>query len=204
MLTLEIGLSRNGPNPSHSDGPFGRLIGVAEVGCGGGRAAIMIAQAFPKARVVGFDIHAESIERARRNAQAAGVGDRATFEVANGTGLPDRGFDFISTFDVVHDSVDPVGLMKSIRAALKPDGAYLMVEMNVSARPEENINPIGRMMYAASTLYCMTVSLAHGGAGIGALMGEEKARELAVEAGFTRFVRLTVKDAFSALYELRR
>ncbi len=92
-------------------------------------------------------------------------------------------FDFISCFDVIHDSVDPVGLMKSIRAALKPDGAFLMVEVNVSARPEDNINPMGRMMYAASTLYCMTVSLAHGGAGIGALMGEEKARELAAEGG---------------------
>src|ERR1700674_5406776 len=94
---------------------------AADVGCGGGRAAILIAQAFPKARVVGFDIHAESIERARRNAAAAGVGDRVTFEVANGTGLPERGFDFISTFDVVHDSIDPVGLMLGIHRALKPD-----------------------------------------------------------------------------------
>jgi len=124
--------------------------------------------------------------------------------VVDCTKLPAEKFDFISCFDVIHDSVDPVGLLKSIRAALKPDGAFLMVEMNVSAKPEENINTIGRMMYAATTLYCMTVSLAHGGAGIGALMGEEKARELAAEAGFTRFVRLPVKDAFSALYELRR
>jgi len=76
---------------------------AADVGCGGGRAAILIAQGFPKARVTGFDIHAESINRARRNAQAAGVADRVSFEVANGSNLPERGFDFVSTFDVVHD-----------------------------------------------------------------------------------------------------
>jgi hypothetical protein len=105
---------------------------------------------------------------------------------------------------VVHDSVDPAGLLSSIRNALKPDGTYLMLEMNVSNRPEDNINPLGRMMYSASTLYCMTVSLAHGGAGIGALMGEDKARELAAGASFTRFRRLPVKDAFSTLYEVRR
>jgi 2-polyprenyl-3-methyl-5-hydroxy-6-metoxy-1,4-benzoquinol methylase len=176
---------------------------AADVGCGGGRAAIMIAQAFPKARVVGFDIHAESIERARRNAATAGVSDRATFEVANGSGLPPRGFDFVSTFDVVHDSVDPDALLKSIRAALKPDGTYLMVEVNVSSKLEDNINPMGRLMYSMSTLYCMTTSLAHGGAGIGACMGEAKARELVAAAGFKHFRRLPIEDLFSALYEIR-
>jgi 2-polyprenyl-3-methyl-5-hydroxy-6-metoxy-1,4-benzoquinol methylase len=175
-----------------------------DVGCGSGRAVIALATAFPQSRFHGYDAHAGSIDRARANAGGAGVADRVEFEVVDCGKLPAGKFDFISCFDVIHDSVDPVGLMKSIRAALKPDGAFLMVEVNVSARPEDNINPMGRMMYAASTLYCMTVSLAHGGAGIGALMGEEKARELAAEAGFTRFVRLPVKDAFSALYELRR
>jgi SAM-dependent methyltransferase len=175
-----------------------------DVGCGSGRGVIAMASAFPNSRFHGYDAHQGSVDRARANAVAAGVADRVEFGVVDCTKLPAEKFDFISCFDVIHDSVDPVGLLKSIRAALKPDGAFLMVEMNVSAKPEENINPIGRMMYAASTLYCMTVSLAHGGAGIGALMGEEKARELASEAGFTRFVRLPVKDAFSALYELRR
>jgi hypothetical protein len=94
-------------------------------------------------------------------------------------------------------------LLRSIRGALKSDGTCLMVEVNVSHRLQDNLNPMGRMMYAASTLYCMTVSLAHNGAGIGALMGQEKARELADAAGFSRFQRLPVKDAFSALYELR-
>src|SRR5579885_3024555 len=157
---------------------------VLDVGCGSGRAAITIASAFPKARVHGYDAHAGSIERARANAKAAGVDDRVSF-------------------DVVHDSVDPGGLLKSIHDALKPDGTCLMVEVNASARVEDNINPLGRMMYAASTLYCMTVSLAHQGAGLGALMGEAKALELAQKAGFSRSRRLPVKDAFSALYELR-
>jgi 2-polyprenyl-3-methyl-5-hydroxy-6-metoxy-1,4-benzoquinol methylase len=174
-----------------------------DVGCGSGRAAIAIATAFPKAKVFGFDAHAGSVERARANAKEAGVADRIKFETLDCTRLPAAQFDFISTFDVVHDSVDPIALLKSIRAALKPGGTYLMVEVNVSSNLEDNINPMGRMMYSMSTLYCMTVSLAHGGAGIGACMGEAKARELAAEAGFTKFRRLPIEDAFSALYEIQ-
>jgi 2-polyprenyl-3-methyl-5-hydroxy-6-metoxy-1,4-benzoquinol methylase len=177
---------------------------VLDVGCGSGRALIALAAAYPKARLSGYDGHAGSVELARANAAAAGVADRVTFAVVDCTKLPAGQFDFITTFDVIHDSVDPIGLLKSIRGALKPDGTYLMVEVNVSNQLEDNINPLGRMMYAASTLYCMTVSLAHGGAGIGALMGEPKARELSAAAGFTQFKRLPVKDAFSVLYELRR
>ncbi|HVC43867.1 MAG TPA: class I SAM-dependent methyltransferase [Candidatus Binataceae bacterium] len=181
-----------------------RAGGVAlDVGCGSGRAVVAIATAFPNSRVHGYDAHGGSVERARANAAAAGVADRVVFDVVDCTRLPSAQFDFISCFDVIHDSADPVGLMRSIRNALKPDGAFLMVEMNVSAKVEDNINPMGRLMYSTSTLYCMTVSLAHGGAGIGALMGEEKARALAAEAGFGRFTRLPIKDAFSALYELR-
>ncbi|MBV8846350.1 MAG: methyltransferase domain-containing protein [Bryobacterales bacterium] len=178
--------------------------GVAlDVGCGSGRAVLTIASAFPKAEVHGYDAHSGSIERAQANAKAAGVEHRVHFEVVDCCKLPAERFDFISVFDVVHDSVDPLGLLKSIRGALKPAGTCLMVEVNVSNRLEDNINPMGRMMYAASTLYCMTVSLAHDGAGIGALMGEEKARELARAAGFGSFQRLPVKDAFSVLYQLR-
>jgi ubiquinone/menaquinone biosynthesis C-methylase UbiE len=174
-----------------------------DVGCGSGRAAIAIASAFPKAKVFGFDAHAGSLERARANAKEAGLGDRIKFEVVDCTKLPAAQFDFISTFDVVHDSVDPDALLKSIRAALKPGGTYLMVEVNVSSKLEDNINPMGRMMYSMSTLYCMTTSLAHGGAGIGACMGEAKARELVAAAGFTQFRRLPIEDLFSALYEIR-
>ena len=174
-----------------------------DVGCGSGRAAIAIATAFPKAKVFGFDAHAGSLERARSNAKAAGLGDRVIFEVVDCTKLPSAQFDFISTFDVVHDSVDPDALLKSIRGALKPSGTYLMVEVNVSSNVDDNINPMGKLMYSMSTLYCMTVSLAHGGAGIGACMGEAKARELVAAAGFKNFRRLPIDDMFSALYEIQ-
>ncbi len=174
-----------------------------DVGCGSGRAAIAIATAFSTAKVFGFDAHQGSLERARANAKSAGLGDRIKFDVVDCTKLPTAQFDFISTFDVVHDSVDPDALLKSIRLALKPGGTYLMVEVNVSSNLEDNINPMGRLMYSMSTLYCMTVSLAHGGAGIGACMGEEKARELVAAAGFKHFRRLPIDDLFSALYEIQ-
>lgn len=175
---------------------------AADVGCGGGRAAILIARAFPKTRVFGYDLHPESIERARRNAQEEGVADRVTFELANGTQLPPGKFDLVTTFDVVHDSVDPVALMSSVRRALTPGGTYLVQEINISDKVEENIRPMGKLVYSVSTLYCMTTSLAHGGAGIGAAMGEPKARELAAAAGFGHFRKLPIEDDFAILYEL--
>lgn len=181
---------------------LGRGGTAADVGCGGGRAAILIAKAFPNARVVGYDLHAESIERARRNAAEAGVADRVSFEVANGTHLPAGKFDLVTTFDVVHDSVDPVALMSSIRRALAPGGTYMVQEINISPNVEDNIKPMGKLVYSVSTLYCMTTSLAHGGAGIGAAMGEPKARELATAAGFSHFRRLPIEDDFVILYEL--
>jgi 2-polyprenyl-3-methyl-5-hydroxy-6-metoxy-1,4-benzoquinol methylase len=176
---------------------------ACDVGCGLGRAPITIAKASPAAEVHGYDVHAGSIERARANAQAEGVAGHMTLTVGDGAALPEGRFDLISTFDVVHDSVDPVGLMSAIRAALREDGTYLMLEMNASGDVEENRNPLGKFLYNVSTLYCMTTSLAHGGAGIGACMGQEKARELAYAAGFTRFRKLPIEEPFSVLYELK-
>jgi 2-polyprenyl-3-methyl-5-hydroxy-6-metoxy-1,4-benzoquinol methylase len=176
---------------------------ACDVGCGSGRAPITIAKAFPLAEIHGYDVHAGSIERARATAQGDGVGDRVTFTIGDGAELPKGRFDLLSTFDVVHDSVDPVGLMSAIRGALREDGTYLMLEMNASGDVEENRNPLGKFLYNVSTLYCMTTSLAHGGAGIGACMGEEKARELAYAAGFTRFRKLPIEEPFSVLYELK-
>jgi hypothetical protein len=93
--------------------------------------------------------------------------------------------------------------MSSIRRSLREDGTYLMLEMNASGDVEENRNPLGKFLYNVSTLYCMTTSLAHDGAGIGACMGEAKARELAYAAGFTKFRKLPIEDPFSVLYELK-
>ena len=174
-----------------------------DVGCGSGRAAIAIAKAFPKARVFGYDNHPGSIERARSNAKAEGMAKRVTFKVVDAKRLRGSKFDFISTFDVVHDSADPVGLLKAIHRSLKPDGTLLMLEMNCSPNVNENINFIGKFLYSVSTLYCMTQSLAQNGEGIGAAMGEPKARELADAAGFGSFKRLPIDDPFSVLYELR-
>jgi SAM-dependent methyltransferase len=172
-----------------------------DVGCGSGRAAITLSKAFPKARVFGYDYHALSIGRAIANADAECA--NAYFHVVDCVNLPAEEFDFISTFDVVHDAVNPLALMKSIRSALKKEGTYLMLEMNCSPRLEENANPVGRFLYAVSTLYCMTTSLAHDGAGIGAAMGEPKARDLASHAGFRQFRKLPIDDPFSVLYEMR-
>jgi 2-polyprenyl-3-methyl-5-hydroxy-6-metoxy-1,4-benzoquinol methylase len=175
-----------------------------DVGCGSGLAAIKIAEAFPEARVFGFDRHTGSIERARANARAAGLGEnRIRFDVADCNQLPHSTFDFVTTFEVVHDAVDPQALVASIRNALRPGGTYMMAEVNASSRVEDNISPMGRMLYSASTLYCMTTSLAEGGAGLGAAMGEAKARELAHHAGFGHFRRLPIDHPFAALYELR-
>jgi 2-polyprenyl-3-methyl-5-hydroxy-6-metoxy-1,4-benzoquinol methylase/DNA-binding transcriptional ArsR family regulator len=176
---------------------------ACDVGCGSGRAAITIAKAFATAKVHGYDVHPGSVGRAQANAHAEGVADRLTFTAADGDELPENQFDLITTFDVVHDSVDPVGLMSAIRHALRPDGTYLMLEMNASGDVEENRNPLGKLLYNVSTLYCMTTSLAHGGAGIGACMGEHKARELAYAAGFTHFRKLPIEEPFSVLYELK-
>jgi ubiquinone/menaquinone biosynthesis C-methylase UbiE len=176
---------------------------ACDVGCGSGRAPITIAKAFPKVEVHGYDVHAGSIERARVNAEAEGIAERVTLTVGDGAELPEGRYDLISTFDVVHDSVDPVGLMSAIRRALREDGTYLMLEMNASGEVEENRNPLGKFLYNVSSLYCMTTSLAHGGAGIGACMGEQKARELAYAAGFKHFRKLPIEEPFSVLYELK-
>ncbi len=176
---------------------------MADVGCGGGRAAIMIAEAFPKARVIGVDMHSGSIERARERVARTGLTERVAFEVGDGSSLAPGQFDFIAAFDVVHDAADPAALMRSVRRALKHDGTFLVQELNVSDDLTENLTPFGKMAYSISTLYCLTTSLAQKGAGIGIAMGEKKARELGAEAGFSRFQRLPIKDDVVVLYELR-
>ncbi|MFI5004632.1 MAG: hypothetical protein ACHQE6_06420 [Solirubrobacterales bacterium] len=123
--------------------------------------------------------------------------------IGDSAALPEDRFDLITTFDVLHDSVDPIGLMSAIRGALREDGTYLMLEMNASGDVEANRNPLGGLLYKVSTLYRMTTSLVHGGAGIGACMGEEKARELAYAAGFRHFRKLPIENPFSVLYELK-
>ena len=158
---------------------------AADVGCGTGHAIVVLAAAFPQSRFVGYDLAEDAIEKARAEAAAAGL-TNATFEVCDAATLVTaEPFDAIVSFDTIHDQVDPVAVLASIYGALVPGGTYLMAEPYASSNLEDNIaNPMAPMLYAISTLHCLTVSLAHGGAGLGTAFGEQKARELLADAGF--------------------
>jgi SAM-dependent methyltransferase len=174
---------------------------AADVGCGQGLASIVMAKAFPKSRFWGYDPYAPVIERARADARAAGLADRVTFEVVDGARLPSRNFDLITTFDVLHDSVDPEAIVRSARMALAQNGTYLASEPSLSPKLEENINAMGRMFYAASLLYCMSVSLGQGGPGIGSDVNQDMVRRWGEAAGFSRIRELPVDDG--AFIEMR-
>lgn len=177
---------------------------VADVGCGRGLALIKLAQAYPNSYFVGYDLFEPAIARAGESARTAGVADRVRFQQLDATnGLPAQ-YEVITTFDVVHDAVDPRRLLRSIWRALKPDGVYLCVERNCSDKLEENIGPIGALSYGVSILYCMTTSLAAGGAGLGTLgLPESRLRELCIEAGFRGVERLPLENPFNALYAIK-
>ena len=181
-----------------------RGAAVADVGCGRGRALIKLAHAYPNAYYVGYDAFEPAIAHASENARAAGVADRVRFQQLDATyGLPAQ-YDVITTFDVVHDAADPRGLLRAIRQALKPDGIYVCVEMNCSDKLEENIGPIGALFHGISILYCMTTSLAQGGAGLGTLgLPESRLRELCGEVGFRSVGRMPLENPFNVLYAIR-
>lgn len=173
---------------------------VLDIGCGGGIAMTSMAKRYPESRYEGCDIHPYSIERAKSNAVERGVADRVTFTVSGGDDFGEKQYDVITTFDVIHDSIDPKGLLAGINKALKPGGIYLMVEMKIGDKLEDNIGDWGKFLYSVSFLYCMTTSLACGGAGIGACMGQKKAKELCMEAGFKSFEYVESNDPCFALY----
>ncbi len=176
---------------------------VADVGCGQGKALIKLAQTYPQSHFVGYDNFAPSIAQATANAQAAGVADRVRFEHRDvSEGLPEQ-YDVITTFDVVHDAVNPRGLLRAIRNGLRPGGCYVCLEINSSDKREENIGLLGAFFYSCSVLYCMTTSLAHHGEGLGtAGIPEPKMRELSAEAGFSHVRRVPMENPFNILYEI--
>ena len=178
---------------------------LADVGCGAGLAVIALATAFPASTYVGYDVSPAAIETARVNAKEAGVAERVRFETRDAAaGLPGH-FDVITTFDVVHDAVDPLGLLRSIREGLRPGGSYLCLDINCSANPSDNVGPIASLLYGFSLLYCMTTSLAEDGEGLGTLgLPEPKLRELAARAGFAAVDRVPMDNPFNILYELHR
>jgi 2-polyprenyl-3-methyl-5-hydroxy-6-metoxy-1,4-benzoquinol methylase len=180
-----------------------RGVLVADVGCGHGKALIKLAQTYPQSRYVGYDSFTPSIEQAKANVQAAGVADRVRFEQRDvSEGLPEK-YDVITTFDVVHDAVNPRELLRSIREALRPGGSYVCLEINSSDKLEENIGLLGAFFYSVSVLYCMTSSLAHHGEGLGTVgLPESKIRELCAEAGFSHVRRVPMENPFNILYEI--
>jgi 2-polyprenyl-3-methyl-5-hydroxy-6-metoxy-1,4-benzoquinol methylase len=177
---------------------------VADVGCGHGRALIKLAQAFPHSRFTGYDVVPQEIERARANAAEAGVADRVRFERRDvASGLPAT-YDVITTFDVVHDAANPVGLLEAIRRALKPDGIYVCVDINCSDKLEENLGLKGAFFHGCSVLLCMTMSLAEHGAGLGTLgLPEAKLHDLCAQVGFGAVRTVPIENPFNNLYEIR-
>lgn len=176
---------------------------VADVGCGLGAATILMAQAFPRSEFVGFDYHQPSVETATQRAIQAGVHDRVWFEKAGATGYTRDGFDLICMFDSLHDLGDPVAAVAHARAALKPDGVLMIVEPNASDRVEENLNPVGRAFYGASTLVCTPCSLSQEtGLALGAQAGEGRIREVVKQAGFANFRRAS-QTPFNLVFEAR-
>jgi len=176
---------------------------LGDVGCGSGRAIVKLAREYPRSTFVGYDAFPGQLERAGAAAAEAGL-DNVRFELLDAAaGLPER-FDVVTTFDVVHDAVDPRGLLRAIRESLDPDGSYLCLEINAADDPAENVGPLAAMFYGASVSYCLTTSLAHGGEGLGTLgLPERTLRELATGAGFASVHRLPIENPFNTLYELR-
>ena len=176
---------------------------VADVGCGHGASTVIMAEAFPNSQFVGFDYHEASIERAAEAAQQAGVGDRISFEVAAAKDYPGSGYDLVCVFDCLHDMGDPVGAAAHVRETLDSDGAWMIVEPFANDSVEENLNPVGRVFYGASTVICTPASLAQEvGLALGAQAGQARLTEVLNEGGFTR-VRRATETPFNLVLEAR-
>jgi len=176
---------------------------VADVGCGHGASTLILAEAYPQSRFVGYDYHSESIDRARARARAAGVEDRVSFEVASAKDFPGDGYDLVAMFDCLHDMGDPVGAAGHVRRALAPDGTWLIVEPFANDELEDNLNPVGRVFYSASTMICTPASRDQEvGLALGAQAGEARLRAVVTDGGFTRFRRAT-ETPFNLVLEAR-
>ena len=177
---------------------------VADIGCGHGASTVVMARAYPKSRFHGFDFHRASIEQARQRATEAGVGDRVEFSCATASEFPGSDYDLVCFFDCLHDMGDPVGAAKRAHQALKPGGTVLLVEPFAHDELDQNLNPVGRMFYAASTCICTPNSLSQEvGLGLGAQAGERRLRHVFSEAGFSRFRRAT-ETPFNLVLEARK
>ena len=176
---------------------------VADVGCGVGFSTLLMAEAYPASRFVGFDFHAPSIDEARRHAAGHGLEGRVSFEVAEAKTIAEDGFDLVTVFDCLHDMGDPRGAARHIRRILKDDGTWMVVEPIAGDKPEDNFNPVGRLFYNASTMICVPTSLDQEvGEGLGAEAGEAKLSEVIRDGGFSRIRRAT-EGPFNMVLEAR-
>lgn len=176
---------------------------VADVGCGHGVSTILMAQAYPHSQFRGFDYHVPSIEWAQNAAAKAGVSDRVTFEVAPAKRFPGQRYDLVTFFDCLHDMGDPIGAAAHVRASLAPEGAWMLVEPMAGDHLEDNINPVGRIYYSASTMVSTPASLSQEvGLALGAQAGEARLRDVLRQAGFTE-VRRAAETPFNMVLEAR-
>jgi SAM-dependent methyltransferase len=177
---------------------------VADVGCGHGSSTLLLAAAYPACQVVGFDYHAPSVERARERAVDAGLADRVSFEVASAAGFPGGDYDLVAIFDALHDMPDPLAAARHVHQALAEDGTFLLVEPYANDRLEDNLNPVGRLYYGASTLICVAHSMTEEPrTALGAQAGEARLTDLLHEAGFGH-VRRAAETPFNLVLEARR
>jgi SAM-dependent methyltransferase len=188
------------------DGVVERLeagIAVADVGCGHGHSTVLMAQAFPRSRFHGFDVHPASIEEARRNAAEAGVAGRVSFDVARAVDYPDGQYGLICFFDCLHDMGDPVAAAGYAAQVLAPDGTVMLVEPFARDQVEDNLSPVARLYYAASTTICCAHAISEGGELVlGAQAGEARLAQVFRKAGFTHF-RRAAETPFNLILETR-
>jgi 2-polyprenyl-3-methyl-5-hydroxy-6-metoxy-1,4-benzoquinol methylase len=176
---------------------------VADVGCGLGASTILMAKTYTNSKFVGFDYHEKSIETAKKRAHDAGVGDGIEFKVAKAKDYPGKNYDFVTFFDCLHDMGDPVGAAAHVRSTLKSDGTWMIVEPFAGDKIEDNLHPIGRAYYGASTLLCTPASLSQEvGLALGAQAGEKRLNEVVAAGGFTHFRRAT-ETPFNLIFEAR-
>ena len=176
---------------------------VADIGCGVGFSTLLMAHAFPKSRFVGFDFHEQSVHAARGHAEEHGLGTRVRFECASAKEIGESGFDLITCFDCLHDMGDPRGCAAQVLRMLKKDGTWMIVEPIAGDRPRENMNPVGRLYYNASTMICIPTSLDQEvGEGLGAQAGEARLAEVIRAGGFSR-VRRATEGPFNMVLEAR-